>query len=144
MDTNYVKGKFMVFLDDIIITGSHEKVITRMLDEYGIEDDRIFAYYAELCNKDIDPKVENYLNYAFVKNLLDLDKIIKNESFVLNTRIVKYMLNSNHEEFRTFISYQRVKLVETIYHLAIGNSYHLMDDYKENLNFIKNLLNIKL
>ena len=141
MDTTFIKDKHIIFLDDIRITGSHERVINRMLGELNIEEHCIFTYFAELTNMDIDPKVENYLNYYFVKSLLDLDKIIKNDNFLFNTRVVKYMLNSPHEEFKTFINYQRVKFLETFYYLAIGNSYHLMDDYKENLNYLKKLLN---
>ena len=140
IDIEFIKGKQIIFLDDIRITGSHEKVISRMMDQFNIKEDCIFTYFAELVNMDIDPKVENYLNYFYVKNLLDLDKIIKNDSFLFNTRIVKYMLNSPHEEFKVFINYQRVKFLETFYYLAIGNSYHLMDDYKVNLNYLKNLL----
>ena len=141
MDTEFIKGKTLIFLDDIKITGSHERVIERMLNDYGVENDRIFAYFAELTDPTIDPRVENTLNYAYVKNLLDLDKIIKNEAFVLNTRIVKYILNYNHADFVVFINFQRLKLVESIYHLALGNSYHLIPEYQNNLNYIKNLLN---
>lgn len=142
IDKSFLAGKTLLFLDDIKITGSHEKVIERMITQMGIENDRIFVYFAELTNSAIDPRVENQLNYAFVQNLLDLDKIIKNESFILNTRIVKYILNYNDEaEFKAFINFQRVKLVETIYHLALGNSYHLIPDYSRNLSYIKQLLN---
>lgn len=141
MDFDFIANKTAIFLDDIKITGSHERVITRMLDANGRTENLLFVYFAELIDKDIDPKVENYLNYAFVKNLLDLDKIIKNDAFILNTRIIKYMLNYDTNEFKTFINYQKIKLVESIYHLAIGNSYHLIDDYKENLEIVKQLLN---
>ena len=140
IDTEFIKGKQLIFLDDIKITGSHERVITRMLDNLQVDEECIFAYFAELINSEIHPRVENYLNYAYVKCLLDLDKIIKNDSFILNTRIVKYMLNSDPSAFKAFINYQRTKLVETIYHLAIGNSYHLIEDYQVNLSYLKTLL----
>lgn len=141
IDTEFIKDKILIFLDDIKITGSHERVISRMLNDLNVDEHCIFAYFAELKNPDIDPKVENYLNYAYVKNLLDLDKIIKNDAFILNTRIVKYMLNSDPNEFKAFINYQNIKLSETIYNLAIGNSYHLIEDYQVNLNYLKQLLN---
>lgn len=140
IDKEFVKGKTILFLDDVFITGSHEKMIATMVDRYKLKNDCVFLYFGKLENKDIHPSIENDLNYAFVKNLLDLDKIIKNENFLLNTRVVKYILNSPGLEFQTFIQYQKQLLIQTLYHLAIGNSYHLMDDYKENLKYIQKLL----
>lgn len=140
IDREFVNGKTVLFLDDIKITGSHEKVVQKMIKDYNLDIQSIFLYFAELTNKYIHPNIENHLNYYFVKSLLDLDKIIKNENFLLNTRVVKYILNSDFEEFKNFIHYQPIRLVNSIYHLAIGNSYHKIDDYKTNLNYIKTLL----
>lgn len=139
IDTEFIKGKTILFLDDIKITGSHERVIERMYNQYNLTNDCIFIYFAELVNKAIHPSIENDLNYAFVKNLLDLDKVIKNENFLLNTRVVKFILNSPTDEFKTFIQYQKQTLVQTIYHQAIGNSYHQIDEYKKNISILKQL-----
>ncbi len=141
MDTKFVEGKTILFLDDIRITGSHERVIQRMYDNYGMNNDSYFLYYAAVTNDQINPAIENELNYAYVKSLLDLDKIIKNEDFLLNTRTVKYMLNAPFDQFEPFINYQRKSFVNTVYHAAIGNSYHLIDDYSQNLNYLKTIIN---
>jgi hypothetical protein len=141
IDEVFIKNKTILFLDDIRITGSHERVIQRMCQQYKLENEHYFGYYAELVDPNIDPRIENQLNYAYVKSLLHLDKVIKNSDFMFNTRIVKYILNSDPDEFDQFIRYQPIKLVKTIYHLAIGNSYHLIENYKRNFNFIKFILN---
>ncbi|MDC7243954.1 MAG: phosphoribosyltransferase family protein [Sphaerochaetaceae bacterium] len=142
IDAEFVEDKTLILLDDIKITGGHERVVERTIQDFDLGNcNRIYTYFAELTNNTVNPVVENYLNYAAVKNLLDLDKIIKNDEFILNTRIVKFMLNSSYEEFFQFANYQCIKLLETIYHLAIGNSYHTMDDYKQNLGLIKELIN---
>lgn len=140
IDKEFVQGKSIIFLDDIKITGSHEVVVQRMIDNYKLNSDYMFLYFAELTNKEINPNIENYLNYYFVKSLLHLDKVIKNENFMLNTRVVKYILSSDFNEFTNFIQYQSNRLVNTIYHLAIGNSYHRIDEYRNNLNYIKQLI----
>lgn len=139
IDKEFVKGKLLLFLDDIIITGSHEKVIRRMLEQYGIEEECMFLYYGELANKDIHPNIENYLNYAFVKDLSSLDTIIgdQDRGFLFNTRTVKYILNSDNQEFKDFMNKQTLQFLHSLYHLAIGNSYHLIDDYKENFQTLK-------
>lgn len=140
IDREFVQNKTLLFLDDIKITGSHEIVVQRMIDSYKLTNEYMFLYFAELSNKDINPNIENHLNYFFVKSLLHLDKIIKNENFMLNTRVVKYILCADFDEFKSFIQYQSNRMVNTIYHLAIGNSYHKVEEYKRNLFFIKQLI----
>lgn len=140
IDTEFIKGKILIFLDDVRITGSHERVIERMMEQHALENDSYFVYFGAVEDPDLDPRVENDINYAFVKDLLDVDKIIKNDEFILNTRVVKYMLNSPSLEFRMFVQYQPIRLLETIYNLAIGNSYHTIDDYIDNLEFLKNYI----
>ena len=142
IDKDFIAEKTLILLDDVKITGSHERVVNNMFSSFDPDNDiyKIFVYFAELVNRAINPKVENMLNYAYVKNLLDLDKIIKNDEFILNTRIVKYILNYEYNEFVNFIQYQRLKLVESIYHAAIGNSYHEIPDYQKNLLYIKQLI----
>lgn len=140
IDREFVKNKFVLYLDDIKITGSHEKVIRKMISDCNLEHEYLFLYYAQLANIEVHPKIENDLNYAFVKSLLDLDKIIKNDHFLLNTRVVKYILNSPFEEFKNFINYQSKKFVNTVYHSAMGNSYHLIDNYKTNFTYLKTMI----
>jgi hypothetical protein len=140
IDKEFIKGKTLILLDDVRITGSHEIMIDKMLDSFDIEEDCVFTYFAELVNDDVHPSVENTINYAYVNSLLSLDHIIKNDDFILNTRVVKYMLCSPEEEFKTFANYQNLELLRTIYHLAVGNSYHTINDYIVNLSYIKYLI----
>ena len=146
IDKEFVKGKYCLFLDDIRITGSHEKVIERMIQDYNLECDYLFLYYAELNNKDINPNIENELNYAFVSanptvGLPIISKIIRSTNgFLLNTRTVKYILGSNWRDFEPFIQYQSDNFLNNLYHQAIGNSYHLDEHYEYNLSVLKNYL----
>ncbi len=140
IDKDFLAGKTLVFLDDIRITGSHERMILKMAADYGLTNDIWMLYFAELTNKSIHPNVENYLNYHHVKNIFHLSDIISAEHFCINTRIVKYILNYEHEGFRVFIEDQSQAFIEQLYNMSLGNGYHLIDAYSQNLNFIKKLL----
>lgn len=145
MDFKFIHDKTVIYMDDIRITGSHEKVIKRMLidgnPELKIHTRKIFMYFAELANPNVHPEVENKLNYYFVKDLYSMDKVIKNEDWIANTRAIKYILNKEHGTLNeVFFAFQPMKVLQTIYHLAIGNSYHLMDTYKENIDRIRKIL----
>ncbi|GAB3510790.1 phosphoribosyltransferase family protein [Emticicia fontis] len=140
IDKDFLRGKVLLFLDDIRITGSHEMMITRMLKEYELINEVHLLYFAELVNKDIHPNIENYLNYYAVKSIFDLNEIIKGDSFAINTRIVKYILNSEPMAFNLFIQDQTESFINLLYDMAIGNEYHTIEAYQQNLNYLKTLL----
>jgi len=142
VDINFIKDKICIFIDDVKITGAHEIKVIETLEHLGLPEmvNVNFLYLAELIDNKTNPKIENYLNYYFVKNLLCLDKIIKNDEFIMNTRVVKYILNSPHEECKIFLQYQKYMFLHTLYHNALGNAYHLIEDYQLNLNYLKTLL----
>ena len=137
IDKDFLKDKTLIFLDDIRITGSHERMITKMLKEYDLENQTHLLYFAELTNRNIHPNVENFLNYYHVKSIFDLDDIIKSDRFSINTRIVKYILNSEPNSFKIFIQNHTNIFLELLYDMAIGNSYHTITAYQENLNLLK-------
>ncbi len=140
IDKAFLEGKTLVFLDDIRITGSHERMIRKMVETYGLDNDIYMLYFAELADLSIHPSIENALNYETVKSIFDLDAIIKGKNFCINTRLVKYILNYEHGSFRVFLENQNSEFIQQLYHMAIGNSYHTMDAYAANLNHIKNRL----
>ena len=140
IDKAFLKGKTLVFLDDIKITGGHERMITKMIEAYNLDNTIYMLYFAELINTAIHPNVENYLNYYSVQTIFDLDNIIKGGRFCINTRIVKYILNYDHESFCIFLQDKSDEFINTLYDMALGNSYHTMETYQLNLNHIKNHL----
>ena len=137
IDKDFLQGKTLIFLDDIKITGSHERMIMKMVGEYGLSNDIFMLYFAELVNKNIHPNIENHLNYHQVKNIFDLDGIVKSNNFCINTRIVKYILNYDFESFCIFIQDQTFDFINLLYDMALGNGYHTIEAYELNLNFIK-------
>lgn len=140
IDAEFLKGKTLLFLDDIKITGSHERMISKMIKQYNLHNDIYMLYFAELANPAIHPNIENYLNYHDVKSIFDLDGIINSGHFRVNTRIVKYILNYDHAAFCLFLQNKPQAFMSELYNMALGNSYHTMDSYALNLNYIKDHL----
>ncbi|MDY0906490.1 phosphoribosyltransferase family protein [Pedobacter sp. CFBP9032] len=140
IDKDFLEGKTLLFLDDIRITGSHERMILKMAKEYGLRNEMHMLYFAELVNKDIHPNVENFLNYHQVKTIFDLEQIISNGYFCFNTRVVKYILNTASTSFSIFLERMDHDFIHQLYDLALGNSYHLMDAYADNLQLIKSYI----
>ncbi len=71
---------------------------------------------------------------------MDLNKIIRNEGFIFNTRNVKFILASPPEECTNFLNYQGRTFLETLHHNALGNGYHLADEFEINLKTLEKLI----
>lgn len=140
IDKSFLGDKTLIFLDDIKITGTHERIIVKMLDDFEIQNDCFMLYYADLKNPEINPRFENFLNQHFVKNLNDLDWIIKTDSFIFNTRVVKCILNSPNVDCVNFLKNQSNEFIKDLFYLAIGNDYGQFDEYKQNLLYIQEIV----
>lgn len=128
----------LVFIDDIKITGSHEQRIKELLLREGIENDVIFIYLFEYTGD--DPVTEHRLNHDTVNNLRDVNDIIRNDKFIFNTRVIKYILKADVQEFVGFITYQSDVFVETMFRYSILNSYHKNNKYKMNFGILKTIV----
>jgi hypothetical protein len=140
IDKTFLQNRTLIFIDDIKITGTHERIIVKMLDDFDIQNSCYMLYFAELQNPDINPNIENYLNQFSVKSLYDLDLIIKSEPFVFNTRVVKFILNSEHIECISFLHKQSAEFLKELFYLAIGNFYVQFKDYRQNLAYIQKMV----
>lgn len=144
-DTYYIDNKFInekccIFLDDIKITGSHERTVEKILKEFDVTSEFAFLYFAELCNQNIHPNIENYYNYFSIKNTCDLTNIINDKRFKFNTRIVKYILKMNEDELNKILLNISDLKQEELLNLAISNNYHQIKEYQKSIK----LLNKKL
>jgi len=140
VDKSFMDNKKLIFIDDIKITGTHERIITKMLDDFDIQNDCFMLYLAELQNDSVHPNIENYLNHFCVKGLDNLDEIIKTGDFIFNTRVVKYILNSDYNQCKVFLARQDKSFINDLFYLAIGNSYGKFLEYRKNLEYIRNIV----
>ena len=139
IDKSFIRDNdTLVFVDDIKITGSHEDRIKELLEREGITNEVIFIYIAQYLGD--NPTIEHNLNHYSVKTLVDINSIIRDEEFIFNTRVVKYILKFPVEEFYTFISYQSQIFKETLLHLSILNAYHKNEKYSTNINVLLDYL----
>jgi hypothetical protein len=144
IDKEFIKDKILLFIDDIRITGSHEKRIIKLLEKNEFNGKVFFIYYAELnSNTNAHPNIENELNYAFVESLLDINSIIKDDEFIFNTRVVKFILNSKSIEFKAFISFQSKVFQKTLLTYLQGNNYHKIDSFRRNYEHLIEILKQK-
>lgn len=141
VDKRFLENRLVIFLDDIRITGSHETIIRRQLEREQIQGNFFFVYYALLANKDIAAQFENHLNYFEVNDIQKISGLFKDDDFVMNTRVIKYILKGDSADVKWLMQHAPADRIKELVTYAIGNNYHLMDDYKTNLTSITETIN---
>lgn len=143
MDAEYCKDKFMIFIDDIFITGTHQAKIEEMVEQYGLDKSNCMCvYYAELLNPYEDPSIESYLNSKSINTLNDLTELIKiDPQYRVIVRTAKMLLGySDKEEVKKFVNNTDTRLLKEIYAGCLGEGYYKKPDYAQNFSIIKNKL----
>lgn len=141
LDTEFCKGKHLIFLDDVKITGSHEHVMREMLSKYNVQDTCTFIYFAQLVNQNVPAKYEDYINHFHVKNIGALLYLMLRHDHTLNMRTIKFMLKSDPIDFNNFLSMLPEKTREQIWDYAVGENYHKTPEYSENMGTLSKFVN---
>lgn len=136
---------YLIFIDDIKITGSHEERIQNLCDKSNLKCGYESIYFAELVNTNIDPSIEDSLNQAYFKGdetfLHFLVSNIGYNNITYNTRLIKRILSLDTKAFELFIvtlkEHQKVELLDT----AMSNNYCSHENYKDNCLILKKDLN---
>lgn len=140
--------ELLIFIDDISITGTHQKIIQLLLEKANLSNHAIYLYYGLLDNSEIPADYENELNYAQVRDLNSLLPIINSEGFKLTTRCIKFLLQSKGKDLLRFISEihsnKRECLLREIYQGAVQNKYNDMPEYSGNLELLSKEFNYVL
>lgn len=142
-DTTIIKpNDTLVFIDDIKITGQHEVKIRELLERKKVLNECLFVYLYEYTGE--RAAIEHDLNHHSVSNLKDVNRIIVNDEFIFNTRVIKFILRADVEEFVSFITYQSESFMETLYTFSILNEHHKNPKYSLNFGILHNLLKLKI
>ena len=139
-DYDYAKDKFLIFIDDIFITGTHQKKIEEMVENYGIDTNECMCvYYAELLNPYEDPSIESYLNNYQIKTLTDLYRLItEDKDYRIIVRTAKMFLS--YEDTKDVVA-----LLETVDKDILTELYYncLSEGYYKNPAYSKNFSKLR-
>lgn len=135
LNSDFYKDKVLVFLDDVIITGTHEDKLKEILKKEKIDNATIFLYYAKYEGS--DPTIESRINFASMKNLEDYSKLSKEEGHHVMVRPLKFLLTQNLRELADFLLTLSFEKVEAIYFGCLGEGYYTIPNYQGQFQIIK-------
>jgi len=131
------KDDLCIFIDDISITGTHQRVVEHLMDSNGIETNSFFLYFAKLSDSTACPSFENYLNYSFIDEFDKLIDLIISDDYRITTRTTKYILSQKNEDLykliNSFINKEKFEVWNELVYMSYENLYNRMYPYKQNL-----------
>jgi hypothetical protein len=114
-----VKDKKVITVDDIRMTGAHEKTLVELFDSAGVET-ALFCYLAVFNTVQgvRNSRIEQDINQRYVKDMTDLVHIANRNPFLPNARVSRFVLNASDEDIAFFAqSIPRDHLMSVVLHL---------------------------
>ena len=141
IDESRIPGSNLVVLDDIRITGSAQKASRAFLERF--EPRAVWYLHAARLDEATaiaDPGLEDKLNQSLQHTLRRfVDEYVRGE-FQLNTRVLRWILESDQTELKTFVAYAPVELLESILSAAIGTGVAYYNKYIDSITMVCNEL----
>jgi FMN phosphatase YigB (HAD superfamily) len=134
-------GDVCIFIDDISITGTHQRVIENLLYDGLIETSSIFLYYAKLNNPEICPSFENELNYSFIADIINLTELILSDAYKITTRTTKKILSLPTKDLEYLLGkinqHEKYSILNELVEMSHANEYNNIELYMQNLKTLK-------
>lgn len=135
LNEGFYKDKILIFVDDVIITGTHENKLREILDDKFIDNDCFFLYFARYLGS--NAAIEAELNFAAIESLEDYAKLARENNHHVIVRPLKYLLSRTPKELTEFLKKVDKEKICDIYHGCLGEGYYMIPAYQENFGLIK-------
>jgi hypothetical protein len=132
----------LLFVDDVSITGTHQKVIENLLDIHNMPNKCLFVYYGKLTDNS-PPQIEAELNSSSVNGYLSLAELVLSGDYVPTTRAIKYILSFGSVDLALFfglINKRCPSFFSELLMLASANKYDKIAAYSGNIKAIADMV----
>ncbi len=135
LNEKFIEGKTLILIDDVLITGTHEQKLVSFLDEAGLKNPRVFAYYATYTGEIAD--IESRLNLSGLRSIQDYINLASQPDHHLVVRAVRFLLDGSVKDLRTALIALGEEFVEKFYHAAIAQDYYTEPKYQQGFDLVK-------
>lgn len=135
INESYVRGKKLVFIDDVRITGTHEVKVNHLLAARGLDNERYFAAIARYTGS--DPSIEHRLNHCYVRGAEEVFELAFADGYRVTTRAIRQVLREPVARLEKLLPLAPFNFIVEAYHAALVKEYHLLPDYKESFALLR-------
>lgn len=136
MNRDFLKGKTLIFIDDVRITGTHEEKLVEILNREKLENDSFFLYYGDYAHRGVGCDIEGAINFAAVATIDDYVEMAKNPRHHLIVRPIKFLLKQDEKDFRRALAQMPIEFMIKVYEGCLGEGYYRIPEYQSNFGRI--------
>lgn len=135
INKDFIEGKVLLFVDDVTITGTHERKIEAFLAEQGLINPHIFCYYAKYNGERAD--IEAALNLSGISTPEAYLELIKEPNHHVVVRAVRFLLDNTEEDLMAIVTQLDVDFLDRLYHACLSKGYNLQDTYRDKFKLVR-------
>lgn len=123
-----LEDAYVIALDDIRVTGSHEVSLDAVLRKANAEH-VTHAYILDVPNGTTDPQLESRINGSAVRGIEEIIALASMKQFLPNARLAKRILTESPETIETFCQSVPMRVATKIIHDSLGDGLNKMERY---------------
>lgn len=135
INRDFIEGKVLLFVDDVTITGTHERKIEAFLEGLGLINPHIFCYYAKYNGERAD--IEAALNLSGISTPDEYLELIKEPNHHLVVRAVRFLLDIPEEQLMEVLSRIDFDFADRVYMAALAKEYDKQDTYRDKFKLLR-------
>jgi adenine/guanine phosphoribosyltransferase-like PRPP-binding protein len=124
-----VRGAEVVVLDDVRVTGTHERAMTRALRRAGASRVQ-HLYVARVRGRREDPTIESDLNRAEIRTMADLLALASAPAYLPNARVARWVLALPDDELDEFVAVAPPELLDWLARVACVDGVARLPRYR--------------
>jgi hypothetical protein len=136
INRDFIKGKLLIFVDDITITGAHEdKVNSFLQEELGLTNQHIFCYYARYNGESAE--IESQLNHSGISTIHDYIKLVNEPNHHLVVRAIRFLLDKPLEDLEFALDILDNDFIDKLYFACLAKGYDKIAGYRAGFELIR-------
>ncbi len=138
VNRDYLKGKQLIFIDDVSITGTHEDKLIHLMKVKKMSNEFMFVAYAKYLGE--DASIEHRLNHTMIKTANDLVGLAHEHGHRCTTRSLRLFIEASPIQMTWMLKTAPLRFLEDVYHACIVKGYNTHEPYTENFGLLRNRL----
>ena len=130
INRDFVKGKLLLFIDDVRITGTHEDKLIEILEQEHIDNEAMFLYFASYAGN--QPDIEAALNFAAIKSMYDFADLTNEPNHHVIIRPIKYLLSQPADDLKQALPKFGNDMIFAMYFGCLAEGYYKIPGYQTN------------
>lgn len=141
LNKKFLKGKVLIFVDDVRITGTHEEKLVEILESEKMKNDVFFLYFANYYGN--SPDIEAKINFAAIQSPQDYVALTHEPGHHVIVRPIKYLLGLPEDTLRGVLAGVTKDFINRVYRGCLGEGYYRIPGYQKNFELIRSLVAVR-